>query len=259
MEANNDEEIQKIEQDIRLSGFPLEIEVSSVLQKDGWHVRNQVFYIDDEEGKTRTVDVIAHKAFFEKIGDYDRLNMTLVIECKKSEKPWVFFTTPRIDPGPVDLELLGSIKQFAKPDIIKSLAFAKWLRSESHCSYDKRKEYAVISYEPFKKGKGREILEAIYQVTKALNFQLAEFTKNASLFSMNPVILLYPIVVLDGHLYESRPRTEDMGVRRCGSLQFSVSRKTPFLVDILEKDYLPQFLTAINNDITSLKDFLRAR
>lgn len=257
MEGEKENEIQRIKRDIALSGFPLEIEVSSILRNDGWNVRNQVYYIDNEEGKPREIDIIAHKAFFERMGDYDRFNISLIIECKKSDKPWVFFTTPRELSPSIDIELLALVKQFSNPELIRSLAFIKWLQKENHYSYDNCKEYAVISYEPFKKGTGREILEATHQVTKALNFQLDEFRKATSLITMNPVFILYPIIAFDGHLYESKPQAEDMELRRCSHLEYFISRKELFLIDILEKNYLPEFLKNVNKEVISLKDLLK--
>jgi hypothetical protein len=256
MEESDIEEIQKIKQDIKLSGFPLEIKVSSILEKDGWNVRNQAYYIDEEKGKLRTVDIIAHKAFFEKIGDYDQFNLSLVIECKKSDKPWVFYTTPRDKPTPIDIILLALIKQFTNPDILKSLAFVKWLQHECHYCYEKQEEHAVISHEPFTKGKGREILGATYQVTKALKYQLNEFRRAASLVQMYPIFILYPIIILDGHLYRSKPQNGDMELQRSSSLQYFISRKEMYVIDLFESDYLPEFLKKINNDITSLKEAL---
>jgi hypothetical protein len=257
MEGSDEEEIQKIKQDIRISGFPLEIKVSSILEKDGWNVRNQVYYTDEEQGKLRTVDIVAHKASFERIGEHDRLNLSLIIECKKSDKPWVFYMTPRGNPDPIDITLLASIKQLSNPDLIKSLPFIRWLQDESHYRREKQEKYAVFSYEPFKKGEGREVLRATYQVTKALKSQIAEFQKAMSMVSMNPIFILYPIIVLDGHLYQSEPQNGEIELRRSNTLQYRISHpKEIFLIDVLESDHLPKFLETINNDIMSLKQSL---
>jgi len=43
---------------VRRTGYPLEIEVSDILEKD-WAVFNNVPYLDEDESKTRTIDIYA--------------------------------------------------------------------------------------------------------------------------------------------------------------------------------------------------------
>ena len=77
---NNDSEVEEIKADLKKSGFPLEIIVSSILTKKGWTVRNQAYYTDQTENKGRTVDIASHKAEFGTIDGYYRVNLTLIID-----------------------------------------------------------------------------------------------------------------------------------------------------------------------------------
>lgn len=74
---------KRIIDDIKRSGIPTEIRVSSILRRNGWDVANQLPY--DDSGTIRPIDIIAFKAISPNMG------LGLVIECKKSEKPWVFY------------------------------------------------------------------------------------------------------------------------------------------------------------------------
>jgi len=82
--------IERVKEDIQKSGFPLEIEVSSILNKFGWEVQNQAFYLDEQEKKSRAIDIIASKFVAVKSESFTNYNTYLVIECKKSQKPWLF-------------------------------------------------------------------------------------------------------------------------------------------------------------------------
>ena len=85
----------KIKKDIEKSGLPLEIDVNYILNQKGWNVRNQVSFFDQTENKHRPIDIMASKLIEVKSPGLDRLNVTLIIECKKSVKPWVFYTVPK--------------------------------------------------------------------------------------------------------------------------------------------------------------------
>lgn len=248
-------EIRKIQEDISLSGFPLEINVSSILEKNGWTVRNQRYYIDEDEGKTRTIDILAYKAFFENFGNNDRLNITLVVECKKSIKPWVFFTTQKEKEV---VSTIGYIKYWAYP----KLENFTWL-NQSHYAHDKFNEKAVISYEPFKGGKGREILEATRQVTKALNFQIEEFKRfqqiaKRTTMPMKPIFFLFPIICFDGNLYEYKLKNGVVKISPTDYLQYSVhERKGMFLVDVIKKEFLAEYLRIMNEEVEVIRHSLK--
>src|SRR5208337_978969 len=139
--ATVDEEIKNIKDDIKLSGFPLELLKSSILIKNGWNVGNQVYYFDEAEKKNRTVDIIAHKPEFKVIGDYDRVNFNLVLECKKSTTPWVFYAMEREAEDQI-LDSIGVIKLFSNPDALKSRDFIKWLEEKCHYGYNYSKDFA---------------------------------------------------------------------------------------------------------------------
>jgi hypothetical protein len=87
--------LQKIENDIRKSGFPLEVEVLNVCSTKNTGRLPSVRY--EYAGQLREIDLIEFYETFSDKGDpLPQHTITeLIIECKKSaEKPWVFFSTP---------------------------------------------------------------------------------------------------------------------------------------------------------------------
>lgn len=88
--------IEFIKEEIEKSGFPLEIEMASILEKDGWEVLPSSYYLDKDEKKWREIDIKAYKSIDQSsdsksIEPY-HLSLALIIECKMSKKyAWVFF------------------------------------------------------------------------------------------------------------------------------------------------------------------------
>ncbi len=82
-------------ENIKKSGYPLEIEVSSILEKD-WFVVNNAFYLDKISNKEREIDILANNPFSKHEGSKIKFlcTITLIVECKKSNThAWVFFFT----------------------------------------------------------------------------------------------------------------------------------------------------------------------
>ncbi|MGA2237904.1 MAG: hypothetical protein ABSG74_01700 [Candidatus Bathyarchaeia archaeon] len=93
-------ELGFIADQIEKTGYPLEMHASEVLEKKDWNVLHSTFYRDSETGIMREIDIRADKAVDrsaagDTIRPY-RLNLRLVIQCKKSDSvAWVFFVTKR--------------------------------------------------------------------------------------------------------------------------------------------------------------------
>jgi hypothetical protein len=58
---SDDEIKKKIETDMQIQGFPLEVKTSEILEAHGWEVTNQASYLDLETRKNRTIDILAEK------------------------------------------------------------------------------------------------------------------------------------------------------------------------------------------------------
>jgi hypothetical protein len=90
---------QKILDDLKKTGFPSEFEVKRILRQHGarWDCTNTMGYFDLDEAKLREVDLYAYMPCGDRVSKtaYTHTVWTLVIEVKKSEKPWIVFTERR--------------------------------------------------------------------------------------------------------------------------------------------------------------------
>jgi hypothetical protein len=86
----------RVKKEIEKTGLPTEIMATQALNAEGWTIFNEYPYLDIDENKVRTLDIVANKAFLkandnqEKEFDFD---CHLYIECKKTDqRSWVFYT-----------------------------------------------------------------------------------------------------------------------------------------------------------------------
>lgn len=89
--------VRKAKDWILKTGYPLELEVIDMLKAQDWEVMPSANYYDEDEEKWRELDIKAYKGLDYGEAHYTpawpyRLTLTLIIQCKKSEKyAWVFF------------------------------------------------------------------------------------------------------------------------------------------------------------------------
>jgi hypothetical protein len=80
---------QNIKNWIKKNGYPFEMQVAKSFKKAGFEISQSVMFKDEESGKYRETDLIAHET---KNIKNVWFNISFIVECKKSnEKPWIVF------------------------------------------------------------------------------------------------------------------------------------------------------------------------
>jgi hypothetical protein len=111
--ANKKTENEFVAEELRKSGFPLEIQVADILSENGWSVFPSYLYFDYDDGVHKELDIIAYKVLKGQIdaSDYYNVHVELLIECKKREdNTWVFFPR-KVTPSPY-LQVISRIDSF---------------------------------------------------------------------------------------------------------------------------------------------------
>ncbi|HEB3532456.1 TPA: hypothetical protein RZC51_003999 [Burkholderia cenocepacia] len=90
---------------IAKSGYPLQTRVAENLSAH-FHVQEEWSYRDRDSNALRTLDMLASKPLFDMRGSHPRVRpqLNILIECKQSDLPFVFFDTrhrPRLSNFPV--------------------------------------------------------------------------------------------------------------------------------------------------------------
>ncbi|WP_133061788.1 hypothetical protein [Streptosporangium minutum] len=91
--------LDQIQKAAKMSGYPLQTEVATLLNSMGFDVQDEWSYLDQNSAQPRTIDIRANIQLRNLPSEESRIrpHLTLIIECKKSDMPYVFFrNNPRI-------------------------------------------------------------------------------------------------------------------------------------------------------------------
>ena len=197
-------------------------------------------------------------------GLFDGLFVELVIECKKTDTPCVFFV---VETGEKEREMpLGFIKISVKPkQRISFLQVNDILKEATHYFYEHAEAKAIQSYQAFTKKGNESIFEALNQVTKALGYEWKESERLAQ-YPQTPYLfqVFYPAIVVDGQMFEYRLESGAKEISPTEFVQYyfsSRSLKNPFstelyVIDIFRKEFLSQYLELLEKEIDMLKSKL---
>lgn len=199
---------KKIREDIEKTGFVSELKVVSTLLENKWHPEHSYTYEDKDENISREIDVITYKPITDK---NCTVGINLIIEIKKSESPWVVFTTQKKATlsWATNLFIAGRSwilkKKYgtyeSKLNVINSLNVQEnCLRKDS---LRVGKAFHELNKNPSDKSK---IYGALISSGKAAKYYRdLNYNESESIYKSGDytsIILFLPLVVLDGILFE---------------------------------------------------------
>ena len=262
---------KKVRLAIEKTGLPTEIMATKILTENGWGVENEFPYVDAENSRLRTLDIKANR-YFSKKGESpnliavspNSLEVELYIECKKSEKPWVFY----LDTMTHTSFLLGLKQELKKGEKTKSILekiplsvgeLDYEIGLSHHILYMKEKtnktsnspqnEHIIVKVEEDKD----EIYSAEMQILKALKHQ-EEKDNQVTFYKRKKAIL--PIILLNGNLFGCFYENGELKTPR---IQFTrhltyglPNQQIPALLDVVTLDYFPEYVKRINVGFTQL-------
>lgn len=260
-------QIDYLKEKICKTGFPLEIEISSLL-RDRWDVFHREIYFDRDEKKTRDIDLLAFYPL--PLGKLLPLlpHLGMVIECKKNENfAWVFFTVP-MEYAPeesIDGQYLDELQiqmKNTEPTQVRDI-----ILGETSLHYHKFKRLAVTFDEVYLKGKKHEYDRGKREIFEAEN-QLKKFImhRKEKVIEENPpitgrIFIYFPCIVFDGEIFEAIVYKGELELKKRKHLiltsqyrpSYSVWEEN-FIIDIVHKSYFRDYLKKIRRDIESLSE-----
>jgi len=256
--------IDHLKEQIKKSGYPLEIEISSILDKK-WEVMNTDSYFDSDEEKMRDIDINSIREIVENSPLMTLANLT--IECKKNEKfAWVFFTRPyKHNCVYIYGQYLDGLQALTQN--FGNTQFMDLILCESKLHYSRIKKvapcYDEVSIQARKRGynsKKSEIFEAVNQLKKYIIYSKEQKFKSGSELPFF-IDIHFPCIVFDGEMFEARIAGENVELSKIKHVALISSHRTPFstwdlgfLVDIVHKNHFKIFLNSIENGIKKLKN-----
>ncbi len=237
-------------QQMKQKGFSLEILTGSQFSNRGWTVIHQRIFYDETENKSRYVDLAAHKLIENENGFFQKLNYTVIVECKKSDKPWIFYspnTSYLIEER--DLAALNYIKMISRPSIAPK-DFVPLFVDSHYFLKGPVDRTAQAGYVLFRNNATEydQIFAATNQVVKALRFQRESVLHSMKSGLVNSLFVVYhPLIVFDGKLCEySLDSNNEPKLTETTYLKYQVDfldlpQNPPegFLIDVVTIDALP--------------------
>jgi hypothetical protein len=263
--SNNNANLEtKILNELIKTGFPTEVVCAGILQKKGWRVTHNPSYIDDIEGISREYDIRSYKnwSFHNPEGTEKYLDVFLLIECKKSDKPWVFFTTEATHDGVNLGKYLHTPNNwlFTNYNSTNGRISDSLLLKNHH--YFQKSNLARTFYEPFKGHESADVnVQTIYSAVMS-SIKATLFHVKAENWS-NGARIYYPVIIFNGNLFEAVVKSyEDIEIHQTPFTQLSfnyiipqnvddeavTSNQKTFIVDIVHETYFSDYLKIIEDE-----------
>ena len=262
-------------QQVKKSGYPLEIEISNILDGKEYAVFNSQYYFDAETQQGRDIDAYAvplHPIILGQENLPFALRLELAIECKKSEPyAWVFYTRPRLTMN--SLYMKGQLfTTFPKLKGFSGGSAQGFL--EQNClelHYD-RFDRIAVAYDELKKCKTNEkagshkneIFEATNQLTKFVNYKTHGTENNLSklpkgVLKRELVLILFPTIVFDGDIFEVFFKGGEPMLWKTKHILLSTHRhcalcgeSKSFTIDVVHRSYFEEFIDLVNTDVIKM-------
>jgi hypothetical protein len=237
-----------LKEEILKTGFPLELATAEALRWQGYTVSTNVYYTDEDEAVGRELDILGIKLEpIQSAGPWAMsIETRLVVECKKSEKHWVVFSSEENDAdapvlvAPRMIDYLVRNNQSFSIDSVITRSFGRLPDRGQRLG----RTYSVIH------GSGDDsqatIRAALLSTLKCLEREKAElFSGTARL------VLGFPLIVLRGKLVEAYLIGADLQVREVSSIYLSVEYMSAVysrvrrLIPIVTEPHLPAFLADV--------------
>jgi len=190
--------IQNIKNWIEKNGYPFEMLVAKSFKDAGFQISQSVLFKDEETGKYRETDIIAHET---KNIENVWFNVSFIIECKKStDKPWVVLKnlnqyTLLNKRYPVLISRNGN-------KLIELIQSKNSYKSELLFPNIKNSGYNIVT--AFS-SKSDSAYSASQSVIKACEYLLKKSNNSHKRFCN----LYVPIIAIEGDLYESYLNTQN--------------------------------------------------
>ncbi len=257
------------------SGYLLESRVEAVLRHAHYYVQANASYQDPLTGKSREYDLYVMTA--EKVGpgESDYLFPVLLIECVNNPQPLALLTK---EPMAAflhrdEVKLSGLPVKFPDPKNVESwLGMAELFEFEKfhhyctgriatqYCTFQKKKDGQWMAWHD------EEHFDAFKKLCDALDYSQRSHFAAWHFKGPEPlnVEMYYPLVVLQGELWDARATTKGVTLKRAPHLQFrrsvaTATKEYDYQIDVIEERFLGQYIDMIEEETAKVAQLLRGR
>jgi len=269
-------EERNIKEALEKSGFPLELEIASIVEEtstsdEHWLIRYNDYYYDEEQQKGREIDISATKfATHSSPGEFIlRISPTILFECKKcANSAWVFFIKgnhPSLSRG----QYFDTFQLIDNPTSELKHVYSFLLHNRDCKKLSTvATSYCQVRFDKPQIVEKSEIFEGTRQLVKAIRW---EYLSRLGLFgpvqSDDVIFALFPTIVFDGTMYEAHLDKGALSLNPTEHVIVRTDYKAPatdfwqdfqeFYIDVVSKSSFDKWLEATNEDIRSIQDIVK--
>lgn len=279
---------------IKKSGYPLEIEISNLLDKE-YVVFNTQYYFDEEVKQGRDIDIYAMPldvATDTKLVEMEKklvpfkLRTDIAVECKKSEThAWVFYNRENIPLS--GYHISGQFKtSVPTPKRFTTDSF-EWALEKCLTTHYYEFEQVAVAYEEIKKKKlkkenkqtktnkdnpqRREIFKSINQLVKFTSYEIHQTFDRISNLPKTPsdrefIMVFFPIIVFDGDMFEVTFDASRPILKRKDHIILATQYRCPychevesFTIDVVHRSYFSEFMKILKTDFHRIRENMLQR
>lgn len=252
---------------IERSGYLMEQDVASRLEKLGFATSTNQPFVDSDEGKSREIDVSAYRELTRNESMKFSAYLEVLIECKQSSSPFVFFSRNKI---PQDFLItpqemyctINDYRTISKKEngmlVGQNRGFFHYLGIDKIHYHYQNSEKVIQFCKIDRSGGGWKanhsgLYDSIFlPITKALEFRKSKMPKRSSRRDWNILSIVAPIVVVKGDLFLVRTHVDPDKIEKVDHVTFSrdiyfENIRKRFSVDFVSESKLEEFFLNMLN------------
>ena len=223
---------EKIIEWLRTTGFPLEMEAASAFRSVGFDVRQSSTFPDPQSDKGREIDVLATDPDIRGV-----IEISFVVECKSSSKPWVVLTSDDALSGYNRLFAFGVTSEAARKVLAHRITelplLGRHIKRPEHGGYGFRQAFAK---EP----------DPAYAAAMAALKACHGVAQDRAPPSIPRLAFAFPVIVIDSPLFEcSRSHEGELKLTPVAHSEFLFSAHIPehigCCVKVVSRGHLLEF------------------
>jgi hypothetical protein len=263
---------QEIMAAIGESGYLMEQEVATQLERHGLHVRTNVAFEDPDEGKSREIDVSAiNRVAFDEKKQLSAF-IELIVECKNNANPFVFIARPKnqMDQNASPQEFIFPFHYLMQKDLGGGRSLSRDIPAFDHLGFSEiyaehRNAWKAVQFCRIdRKGNGWHanhggLYDAIfYPMAKALVARKTEIPRQpARAGEWGYLWFFFPIVVTSGELIVINSSAQPPTPESVDHVTFRRELKSGklsgrFTLTFVRQHYLESFLQSVIDPIVAL-------
>lgn len=235
---------------LQKTGYPLELYGESILSELRFNIVNSHMYVDFEKQINRELDLLAN---FSNNKNDVYLDINLLIECKKSEKPLILLATNTVKKDHISF---AEYLSMSNPHGSVLFGNSPKIKMPGNCGFGFKMIQAFTDGDELINKASNTLIKSYHD----FNINQAELLE--VFIESNAYSLGLPILLIDAPLFElALNEQKTMEIREIDSCILEYRKVIPdsdeeFLIPVIRKEHFKEFCENFKNISNNLIDFL---